>query len=218
MTKPILERYQRHLFHKRRDNGKPLSFRALALSFQTLGDVDGVNPWDPDQLEAWLRSGAPGHGAMCAGRFVLSVWNSYHEWTAGRFDLHEALGCSLRNCRGSGRLPPALSKHGTARAGPSHAGLGASLPRRWANAPIRGTMTNMQALIAHVKNGRLVLDEPTDLAEGSAVPLKVADDWDELDDEERAALHESIREGIEDMEAGRTVDARTAIAELRSRL
>jgi len=32
------------------------------------------------------------------------------------------------------------------------------------------------------------------------VPLEIADDWDELDDEERAALHESIREGIEDME------------------
>jgi len=30
---------------------------------------------------------------MCAGRFVLSVWNSYHEWHAGRFDLHAALGC-----------------------------------------------------------------------------------------------------------------------------
>jgi hypothetical protein len=41
---------------------------------------------------------------------------------------------------------------------------------------------------------------------------------DDLDDEERAALHESIREGIADMEAGRTVDAKTAIAELRSRL
>jgi integrase/recombinase XerD len=28
VTKPILERYQRHLFHMRRDNGKALSFRA----------------------------------------------------------------------------------------------------------------------------------------------------------------------------------------------
>jgi len=28
VTKPILERYQRHLFHMRRDNGKPLSFRS----------------------------------------------------------------------------------------------------------------------------------------------------------------------------------------------
>ena len=28
ITKPILERYQRHLFHLRKDNGRPLSFRA----------------------------------------------------------------------------------------------------------------------------------------------------------------------------------------------
>jgi predicted transcriptional regulator len=40
---------------------------------------------------------------------------------------------------------------------------------------------------------------------------------DDLHDEDRAALHESIREGIEDMEAGRTVDAKTVLAGLRSR-
>jgi hypothetical protein len=33
---------------------------ALALSFPTLRDADGVNPWDAERLEAWLRSGAPG--------------------------------------------------------------------------------------------------------------------------------------------------------------
>ena len=66
---------------------------ALGLSFPTLAHADGVSPWDPERLEAWLRSGAPGHGAQCAGRFVLSVWNSYHEWRSGRFDLQEALGC-----------------------------------------------------------------------------------------------------------------------------
>jgi hypothetical protein len=76
----------------------------------------------------------------------------------------------------------------------------------------------MNAVKALVKNGRLILDEPTDLPEGTVVPLEIADDWDDLDDEERAELHESIREGIEDVEAGRTVDARTAIADLRSRL
>jgi hypothetical protein len=30
-------------------------------------------------------------------------------------------------------------------------------------------------------------DEPTDLPEGTKVPLEIADDWDDLDDEERAA-------------------------------
>lgn len=65
----------------------------LAQSFPSLREASGVRPWNADALEAWLMSGAPGHGAKCAGRFVLSVWNSYHEWVSGRFDLHEALGC-----------------------------------------------------------------------------------------------------------------------------
>jgi|GEM_PF-2960653 len=30
------------------------------------------------------------------------------------------------------------------------------------------------------------------MAEGSAVPLVIADDWDELEDEERAALHREL--------------------------
>jgi hypothetical protein len=70
-----------------------LRMTALALSFPTLANADGVSPWDADRLEAWLLSGAPGYGAQCAGRLVLSVWNSYHEWRCGSFDLHEALGC-----------------------------------------------------------------------------------------------------------------------------
>ena len=76
----------------------------------------------------------------------------------------------------------------------------------------------MTAVKALVKNGRLILDEPTDLPEGTVVPLDIADDWDDLDDEERAALHESIREGFEDAKAGRTIDAEQWAAELRSRL
>lgn len=81
----------------------------------------------------------------------------------------------------------------------------------------------MQALRAHVKNGRLVLDEPTDLPEGEEVELVPLDEvllngGDHLDDEERAALDESIKEGLEDMKAGRTSDAHEVIAELRARL
>ena len=76
----------------------------------------------------------------------------------------------------------------------------------------------MHALKIRVQNGRIQLDEPTDLPDGTELYLVPADGGDDLDDEERAALHEAIREGIEDVEAGRTVDAKTAIAELRSRL
>ncbi len=71
---------------------------------------------------------------------------------------------------------------------------------------------------ALVKNGRLTLDEPTDLPEGTAVPLQIADDWDNLGDEERAELHDAIREGFADAKAGRTIDAEQWAAELRSRL
>ena len=81
----------------------------------------------------------------------------------------------------------------------------------------------MQPLKAHFQNGQVVLDEPTDMPNGtelyvvSAAQLKGIDVGDDLDDEERVALDESIREGIKDMEAGRTIDAKTAIAQLRSR-
>jgi hypothetical protein len=43
----------------------------------------------------------------------------------------------------------------------------------------------MPTLRARVHNGRLVLDEPTDLPEGEVVYLQ-PDDADELDDAERA--------------------------------
>lgn len=79
-------------------------------------------------------------------------------------------------------------------------------------------LIGMTVLKARVENGRLVLDEFTDLPEGTVVPLQVADDWDDLDDTERAALHEAIREGFEDAKAGRAIDAEQWAAALRSRL
>lgn len=64
---------------------------ALALSFPSLRYADGIAPWEPDPFARWLRSGAPGHGAKCAGQFVLSVWSPSTRWKSGRFDLHEGL-------------------------------------------------------------------------------------------------------------------------------
>jgi hypothetical protein len=79
----------------------------------------------------------------------------------------------------------------------------------------------MRTLKAHVRGGRLVLDEPTDLPEGEDVefvPLDevLASGGDYLDDEERERLHASLREGIRQMKAGQTVDAAAALAELRA--
>jgi hypothetical protein len=75
---------------------------------------------------------------------------------------------------------------------------------------------------AHVHNGRLVLDEPTNLPEGEVVELVPLDEvlasgGDYLDDEERERLHASIERGLEDVKAGRTVDASQVIERLRAR-
>jgi hypothetical protein len=80
----------------------------------------------------------------------------------------------------------------------------------------------VRALKAHVKGGRLVLDEPTDLPEGEDVELVPLDEvlasaGDYLDDEERKRLHASIERGLEDVRAGRTIDAEQVIAKLRAR-
>ena len=80
----------------------------------------------------------------------------------------------------------------------------------------------MQALKAQVKNGRLVLDEPTDLPEGEVVELVPVDDilasgGDYLDNEERERLHRSIEQGIEDFEKGDTEDAFEFLARLKAK-
>jgi hypothetical protein len=62
----------------------------------------------------------------------------------------------------------------------------------------------MQQLKAHVRNGQLVLDDPsTDLPDGSEVELVLID---ELAPEERARLLQAIEEGAEDIERGDYVD------------
>ena len=73
----------------------------------------------------------------------------------------------------------------------------------------------MQALKVQVKNGRLVLDEPTDLPEGAEVEVVVLDD--ELSTEERAELHASLDRALEDSEAGRGMDASEYLRQYRAR-
>jgi len=69
----------------------------------------------------------------------------------------------------------------------------------------------MHALKARVRHGRIVVDEPTDLPEGTELDLVRAD---ELELEDRESLLRAIREGIADADAGRVVDD----AEARKRL
>jgi hypothetical protein len=74
----------------------------------------------------------------------------------------------------------------------------------------------VQALKAQVRHGRLVMDEPTELPEGSVIELVPIDSSDDLDDAERAELHAAIDEALAESEDGE-IDARDLIAELRSR-
>jgi len=76
----------------------------------------------------------------------------------------------------------------------------------------------MQQLKARVHNCRLKLDEPTDLPEGTEVPLEIAPDWDHLDDDDRALLHREIADSIGELKAGApTFDAQEVLAELGTR-
>jgi hypothetical protein len=77
-------------------------------------------------------------------------------------------------------------------------------------------------LKAHVQNGRLVLDEPTDLPEGEVVYLEpvggvLADDTDDLDDEDRVAPHAELDASIAEADEGKTEDFRGVLDELRQR-
>ena len=73
----------------------------------------------------------------------------------------------------------------------------------------------MQPLKAHVKNGRLLMDEPTELPEGTEIELVAADD--DFDAEERARLLAAIDDGIEDFERGDHVDGFEFIAQMRAK-
>jgi len=72
-------------------------------------------------------------------------------------------------------------------------------------------------LRAKVLSGRLVLDEPTTLPEGTELSLVVDDEGDDLDDADRVALHAAIERSFDDARAGRTSPVADVLARLRSR-
>jgi hypothetical protein len=80
----------------------------------------------------------------------------------------------------------------------------------------------MQPLRAHVRRGRLVLDEPTDLPEGEVVELmpvgkSVSERTDDFGEAEREALLHALDEGIVAARAGDHVDAGEFVQELLAR-
>lgn len=66
-----------------------------------------------------------------------------------------------------------------------------------------------------------MLDEPTDLPDGEVVELVqvddvLADDGDELDEAERAALDRDLEASFAEEEAGQLIDLADALADLRT--
>jgi hypothetical protein len=75
----------------------------------------------------------------------------------------------------------------------------------------------MSGIRAKVKDGRLLLDEPTSLPEGTILELVVDDEGDDLTSEERQALNEAIRQAWESAASGRVKPAQAIVDELRTR-
>ena len=75
----------------------------------------------------------------------------------------------------------------------------------------------MTPLKARVQNGRLLLDEPTDLPDGTVVELVADDDGDDLTEQERRALHDTLSASWVSAEAGRLTPASAIVDELRRR-
>jgi hypothetical protein len=73
----------------------------------------------------------------------------------------------------------------------------------------------MRALKAHVRGGQLVLDEPTELPEGTEVELVPVED-DELDEAGRAELEAALDESEAELDAGEGVGEDQLWARLRA--
>ena len=68
---------------------------------------------------------------------------------------------------------------------------------------------------ARVQAGRLIVDEPTTLPDGTEVELLPLDPGDWLDAEDRKALHAALARSDADVKAGRLVEAAEILKNLR---
>lgn len=75
----------------------------------------------------------------------------------------------------------------------------------------------MRGIRAKVTNGRLIVDEPTTLPEGTVLDLVIDDEGDDLDDQEREALHAAIERSWQSAKQGNLIPAEEVIRELRDR-
>jgi hypothetical protein len=72
-------------------------------------------------------------------------------------------------------------------------------------------------LRARVRGGRLILDEPIDLPEGSEVELVLAREEDDLDEADRARLHAAVDRARAQVQRGETVGKDDFVARLSAK-
>ncbi|HZN39695.1 MAG TPA: hypothetical protein VFD82_12875 [Planctomycetota bacterium] len=75
----------------------------------------------------------------------------------------------------------------------------------------------MSGVRATVKNGRLVVDEPTSLPEGTVLDLVVDDEGDDLDATERALRDEALVKAWRQAQSGLGRPAQDVLNDLRRR-
>jgi len=75
----------------------------------------------------------------------------------------------------------------------------------------------MSGVRARVQNGRLVVDEPTSLPEGTILDLVLDDEGDDLDETERTARDDAIERAWQDAQAGLGRPASDVLKDLRRR-
>lgn len=73
------------------------------------------------------------------------------------------------------------------------------------------------AIRAKVQSGRIIIDEPTSLPDGTTLNLVEDDEGDDLGADEREALHVHLEASWRSVEAGRVRPASELLAELRAR-
>jgi hypothetical protein len=75
----------------------------------------------------------------------------------------------------------------------------------------------MHTYRGRVRRGRLLVNEPTDLPEGSVVDLVLPDAWDDLDDASRRRLHAALERSLQEERDGRLLPAARVLRRVRRR-
>ncbi|MGK0264930.1 MAG: hypothetical protein ACI8UD_003593 [Planctomycetota bacterium] len=75
----------------------------------------------------------------------------------------------------------------------------------------------MTSVRATVRNGRIILDEPTKLPEGTILDLVLDDEGDDLEASERAARDSSLERSWEQASKGEGRQPHEVLAKLRER-